>query len=220
MPAQPLKDYYLILGVAPAATIQQVKKAYRTLAFKYHPDTNDKSTLAEARFHEVQEAYDVLSDAQRRRMYDDERWLNGMNNRARQQQAITPEWIMGECRRLGQHMMVVDAYRMNHQALRDYVFLLLSDAHLAVLQHEGNENINRQIVQQLMAAVSSIKYKYLQEIAERLSIVAGNDLELLTDIQYRLDEKKRMAAWERFMPLIAICIALLLSAAMFIWGRK
>lgn len=220
MPAKEIKDYYRILGVAPAADMQEVKKAYRALAFKYHPDTGDKSGFAEARFHDIQEAYEILSDTQRRRRYDEERWLNGMSRRAEEQVAITPAWILAETQRLGRHMMVVDAYRMDHAALRDYVFLLLSKAHIAVLQQEGDEFINRQIVQQLLAAVRSIRFGYLEQIAGLLQTVAGADKDLVADIQYRVEERRRQAAWDRFMPLVAIGIALLLTAIMFFWGRR
>ncbi len=64
------RDYYEVLGVAKSASDEELKKAYRQLAFKFHPDRNTDDTDAEARFKEVGEAYDVLSDAQKRQVYD------------------------------------------------------------------------------------------------------------------------------------------------------
>ncbi|KAJ8382839.1 hypothetical protein SKAU_G00036170 [Synaphobranchus kaupii] len=63
------KDYYDILGVPKEATERQIKKAFHRLAMKYHPDRN-KSPDAEAKFREVAEAYETLSDEKRRREYD------------------------------------------------------------------------------------------------------------------------------------------------------
>jgi curved DNA-binding protein CbpA len=63
------KDYYALLGVAPDATVAQIKKAYRTLAKQYHPDVNNSPDAAE-KFREITEAYDTLTDPDRRRRYD------------------------------------------------------------------------------------------------------------------------------------------------------
>ena len=65
------KDYYAILGVSKTATDDELKKAYRKMAKKYHPDANpDNKEEAEKKFKEVNEAYEVLSDAKKRKMYD------------------------------------------------------------------------------------------------------------------------------------------------------
>ena len=65
------RDYYEVLGVDKNATDDQLKKAYRKLAKKYHPDANpNNKEEAEKKFKEVNEAYETLSDAQKRKMYD------------------------------------------------------------------------------------------------------------------------------------------------------
>jgi hypothetical protein len=63
------KDYYRLLGVRPDATVLLIKKAYRKLAKQYHPDVNHSPDAAE-RFREITEAYDTLTDTDRRRRYD------------------------------------------------------------------------------------------------------------------------------------------------------
>lgn len=71
------KDYYAVLGVPKTATAEEIKKAYRKLARQYHPDTNQGDSTKETKFKEVSEAYDVLSDAKRRKEYDEARTLFG-----------------------------------------------------------------------------------------------------------------------------------------------
>ena len=66
----PGKDYYSILGVPKSASAGEIKKAYRKLALKYHPDHNKDDKTAETRFKEISEAYAVLSDSEKRKQYD------------------------------------------------------------------------------------------------------------------------------------------------------
>ncbi len=68
MPAK--RDYYDVLGVARGAGEDEIKKAYRTLAKKYHPDVNPNNKTAEEKFKEAGEAYEVLSDPKKKSEYD------------------------------------------------------------------------------------------------------------------------------------------------------
>src|ERR1700751_5618183 len=64
------KDYYEVLGVKRDATDEQIRQAYRKLARKYHPEVNPGDRVAEDKFKELNEAYEVLSDPEKRRRYD------------------------------------------------------------------------------------------------------------------------------------------------------
>jgi curved DNA-binding protein len=70
MPKTDYKDYYKILGVSQTASASEIKKAYRKLARKYHPDLNQDNQEAEKKFKDINEAHEVLSDADKRRTYD------------------------------------------------------------------------------------------------------------------------------------------------------
>ena len=82
-------DYYKVLGVSKTATEKEIKKAYRKLARKYHPDLNPNDKVAEQKFKEINEANEVLSDPENRKKYDKygKDWKHGEEfEKARQQQ--------------------------------------------------------------------------------------------------------------------------------------
>ena len=64
------RDYYEVLGVSKTASDDEIKKAYRKLAMKYHPDRNPDNAQAEEKFKEAAEAYDILSNDEKRARYD------------------------------------------------------------------------------------------------------------------------------------------------------
>jgi len=84
------KDYYGIMGLNKDATQDEIKRAYRKLACKYHPDVS-KEADAEARFKEVGEAYEVLKDPEKRVAYDQ----LGANWKAGQEFHPPPDWDQG-----------------------------------------------------------------------------------------------------------------------------
>src|SRR3954463_8448918 len=69
------KDYYNVIGVPASATQDEIKKQYRKLAAKHHPDKNPSDARAAERFKEISEAYQVLGDAEKRKQYDQMRRL-------------------------------------------------------------------------------------------------------------------------------------------------
>lgn len=76
-------DYYQSLGLAKTATSEQIQKAYRRLAMKYHPDRNQNNKAAEEKFKEIKEAYEVLKDPEKRKAYDElgSNWRQGQDFR-------------------------------------------------------------------------------------------------------------------------------------------
>jgi DnaJ-class molecular chaperone with C-terminal Zn finger domain len=189
------------------------------MAKRYHPDANS-TAFNTVRFQEVKEAYDVLSDTNKRKRYDEERWLNGMGNRARDKQAITPEWILKESTKLAKHMSTIDRYRMSHSALHDYVFLLLSDAHMLMLEDAADSNTNKQIIAQLLASTIGLRHEHMQHVATRLARLAGSDGELIAHIYSHHRTSHHRALWDKYFTAIIIGVAILLCVLMFLWGRR
>jgi len=83
-----VKDYYYFLGVPQNASAKDIKKAYRKLSLKYHPDKNENDDYFSDRFKEVKEAYETLTDPQRKRIYD-----QNLNSQQRNVKSILPPKI-------------------------------------------------------------------------------------------------------------------------------
>ena len=217
MPA--LKDYYQVLGVPPSATATEIKKAYRALAFKYHPDKNPENSLSEAHFKEIQEAYATLSDSRKRSAYDDDRWLSGIGGNKQQQQAITPEWLLKICKELNNSLAAMDTHRMSQRALQAYILLILSDSHLAVLQQEQQKETNNSIITELIKASEKLHIEFLDEIERRLVMLADNNETYLQAIDEHIEARKRDARRDKLFPYVVAAITLALCVFMYLYSR-
>lgn len=91
------RDYYKVLGVSKTAGTDEIKKAYRQLARKYHPDKNSGDKDAETKFKEISEAYSVLSDPEKRRKYDNlgSSWNNFQQRGGRHDDFDWSQWTSG-----------------------------------------------------------------------------------------------------------------------------
>lgn len=214
-----MKDHYKILGVSPAATTPEIKKAYRTLAFRYHPDKNPGDPLSEATFRNIQEAYTILSSPQRRAAYDDERWLAGISSRRNFTEAITPAWLAKVATQLNADLAHMDTHRMSQRALQQYILLILDDAHLGILRQHNDTETNHTIIRELLKATAGLHARHLEPVRDRLLLLADGDSPMCTLINDTMEERDRRARWERSLPYFVITVTLLLCLLMYWFGR-
>lgn len=197
----------------------EIKKAYRALAFKYHPDKNPENSLSEAHFKEIQEAYATLSDTNKRTAYDDERWLSGMGSKTQYKEAVTPAWLVKVCVELNASLAVMDTHRMSQRALQAYILMILTDSHLGVLQQAADTPANTTIITELLKATEKLQVKYLDEIEQRLILLAGNDHDMLQAIDEHVEERMRKARWDKRLPYFVLLITLGLCVLMYWFGK-
>lgn len=214
-----IKDYYKILEVPPAASAEAIKKSYRRLALRYHPDKNPDNSFSEARFRELQEAYSVLSHQRSREKYDEERWLSGQFS-SRTAAPITPGSILADSRKLRRHIDSIDVYRMNHQALQEVIFILLSDPNMGLLAVEGTDEVRHSIAGELLASVRHLRYPLLVPVSERLLVLSSGDDALSRRVITALKAEEERYRWQKVRPWVIIVFTLLLCLALFVAGNR
>jgi len=213
-----LKDHYKTLGVKPSSAPADIKKAYRVLAVKYHPDKNPGSDLCEAQFKELNEAYSVLSDTRRRAAYDDERWLSGMGSRTSYNEAVTPGWIKNVCVELNASLAKMDTHRMSQSTLQAYIMLILDNAHLGVLQRENDRHTNNTIIQEILRATTKLELRYLDTVLQGLIVVAGTDAAAKQAIQDYATERVRQERRDQLFPYIIMAVTAALCVFMYFYA--
>lgn len=205
-----IKDYYTILGIAPIATEQEVKKAFRKLALQYHPDKNQHDPLSEAMFKEVQEAYEVLSDPKQREEYNYKRWYNRTKGKSFVKRALTPAAILEECNQLQAYMGSMSIFQIDYDALSFHIRQILSADNIAILAHAGDTATNQQIIQSLIQSSAPLPLSYANPIADLMVQLAGQDNATIIAVSDFIREKKFRARWEKYKWLLVLLIIALI----------
>jgi molecular chaperone DnaJ len=209
------KDYYQILHIPQTANEQEIKKAYRQLVMKFHPDRNEGNELAGIHFIEVQEAYEVLSHPARRSAYNQQRWYRQSNRKQPHNHEVSCYTIYQKCRELSRYMSALDRSQINHQALNSYMMQLLSKINIKTLLEENDPPSNVLIIKELLVPLAALPFKSVQQIAQVLIKLAGNDNLTIENINKYVKNKKVSEYWSRYLPLVVLVTAVLLCVVIY-----
>lgn len=205
-----IKDYYKILDVEHDAGLQDIKKAFRQLAMKYHPDKNGGNQFAAAHFREIQEAYHVLSDYGRRIAYNQQRWYSQSTRIKSSPEPTTPQHILARCRQLSLYVYKMNAYSLNQQSLYEYIVHLLSETTIELLLSWNDPSINKQIITEVLQASDPLSFKYMEKIALPLVRLAGTDNNIIENIYSYVRERKLISYWKRYQILFIFLLTLII----------
>lgn len=212
----PAKDFYKILDVPLTASQEEIKKAYRFLALKYHPDVNAGGKATENWFREIHEAYRVLVDPDKRSTYNQERWYRESTISGMSEVPKTPEALLLKCRNLVRYTRNLDRDRTNYCALRQYLLHLLSEENLLMLQQWNNKELNKKIADEIMSASDALGYKMFLAVAERLAQLTPVANPELTAT---LKKKQSSSRWKNFQFPVILLVAILLCLLIYFVGR-
>ena len=206
-----LKDYYEILEITPGATDAAIKKAFRKLAMRYHPDRNTGNPFAIHHFREIKEAYEVLSNPVRRSEYNHKRWQHGFSSAPVSAfREVTPELLLQQAHQVEKYVASLDVFRMNHDALERQIHQLLNEHHVNMLSDKGQFEVNREIVTSVLTSIQPLPYNFLSALAAKLVRIAGTDNQLILSIHNAIRKKKQQYLWDKYKGIVMLLIALLI----------
>jgi len=206
-----VKDYYKTLGLLTNATKSDIKKAYRRLALKYHPDKQAGSAYAAALFQEINEAYQVLYDDKRREEYHYQRWTHTNYNRKKfDQRALTPEALYTNFRELAQYTASMDIFRMNQEIIYYQLKELLLHENIALLNEWKNESVNRKIITEIMKISRPLNSSYLEKLVDILMPLMANDNNSIKKLHQVIKEKQQTEFWDKYKLVVVFIITALI----------
>lgn len=208
------KDYYEILEIPVVASAEEIKKAWRKLAMRYHPDRNQGSLFARQHFQEIQEAYEVLSNPVLRSEYHMQRAVQYPGNRS-QLPPITVADLLKQAEQDKAHWYGMDAFRMDHPALAQRMYQLMNDRHLHLAQTASDKE-RKELLTHLLQLGKLLPYPLLEDLAARLQTLAGNDTENQELLSVFLHNKKNQHRWDKYKGFIILLIALLICLLIFL----
>ena len=214
-----LKDYYKILEVPPAATVQEIKKSFRMLAQRYHPDKNAGSQAADTHFREIHEAYKVLSDPRQREAYNYKRWYVRSTGNDFVNRPVTPTALLEECRVLQQYVLSMNVFHVNYDAVSLHIRQLLTNEAIGMLQEFNDITINHEIIRLLLQAAQPLPQRYFLPVTALLLKLAGNDNTMQTTIAEAIQQKKARHTWDRYKWVVVLALTALICWLMYWYGK-
>jgi hypothetical protein len=214
-----MTDYYKLLGVLPNATTDEIKKAYRQLALKYHPDRNPGDKNSEAFFKRVNQAYAVLSDPEERESYnwDYKKSQKTSSNQdqkqsqaeSRQEPQVTPQVLLSIVQDIRKKVVGSDKSRINQSGLYNSLNELLSVNHIEFLISWGDTKTNKQIINEVISCCQVLPYPFIEQLAPKLAKLAGSDNDTIQKIFSFEKHQKYWSYWTRYKGVGIIAVIIL-----------
>ncbi len=213
------KDYYKILNLNSTATQNEIKKSYRKLALKFHPDKNFGSTDSEIKFREINEAYNILNEAQSRTNYDYE--YNGYyktkyeETKAQETQSnkkaapVTPEVYLKIFSEMRLSLEVAQAGQVNRERLYNKLNELLNNTSISFLVDSDHFKTNRQIIIQVLRCCAYLSFNHVEIITAKLARVAGSDNEAIEKINSYNKRRRIFNYWPKYRGVALVVVLII-----------
>lgn len=211
-----IKDYYKILDVKSSANADVIKKAYRRLAMKYHPDHNPGDALAAAVFEDVAEAYKTLSDTEARKQYNFNRYL--VANEEYKRPAATIDAIIFRMHRITEQVKLADPFRFNKDALLYSIKQLLPED-ISLLLHT-NEKLLKQFLEMVCAAVAHLSSHQTKKIMVLMQPLYKKEKWLYETLDLIMQNQQKKERWEKYKIVLVVLLTIILCVIIFFAASK
>ena len=214
-----IKNYYAILQVEPSASIADIKKAYRRLALKYHPDKNNNDSYSSAQFAEIKEAYEVLTDPAKKEYYLQQRWYNQSMGYQKTQGIVTPVSLLKQSLELEKYVSRLDVFRMDKEKLKDYLMEILSDDVIDNIKAFNEHSTTKSIIAILLKTIQPLSAEMADPVIRQLIKLADkNEPEILL-IKNSVANTQKRDRLEKYKPLAILFFTLLICGLIWLMSR-
>ncbi len=214
-----LKDYYRTLELEPSASLQEIKKTYRRLALQYHPDKNSNDPYATARFTEIKEAYEVLTNPAKKEYYLQQRWYQQSTGIRKTQQIVTPDNILLQALELEKYVSKLDHFRMDKEGLKQYILGLVADSTIEQLKKFNEPETIRQIIITILKAMNTLPQAYTGAIISQLKKLSADHEIAGKELTAFIQKTEKKSRREKYSLIIIIAATLILCLLIWLAGR-
>lgn len=211
-------DHYTILELAPSATQEEIKKAYRRLVQQYHPDKTNNDPYARAYFDAVKEAYETLTNTSRRDEYHNERWLKKSGGIKNSSFVLTPVSVLQKCIILEKQFSLLNSSNPANQVVITHAIEQLFTAdNIEKLNAFNETDINDTILTTVLKMTQLLNYKNFHPLVPVLQkINTGNTPQTL--LQKMVREKKMENLFEKSLPFLVITAVILICLFIYFFA--
>ena len=210
MRSMPARDYYVVLNVQPQASPEEIKLSYRKLALQYHPDRTGGNLQTEALFKEINEAYSVLSNQQKREDYNrlrisQQTMASGYTfstqstyKSNRTPPPVTGKTVLFQSTHLRGVVEKANPFAINTDSLFSKIQSILSDPHIHILLNENKRIITARVLHEILICCKPLPQNYFNTITPKLYRLAGYDAIMRNSVQQAIKQKKQDYFWQKY----------------------